>query len=605
MTRVIIYTRVSSEDQVKNYSLGTQRPECIAFAQAQGWTVVDTVTEAQTATNNDRPAFQRVLSRIEAGEADTLLVHTQDRFSRDMTDTLNDLRRLRRVGAGVWTVMGGQLKIETAIEQIMTVFGAFGGQKVIEDMRERAMRGQRGRADAGRLMGGRAPYGYRYPQEERYPDGRLQKWRLEENPETAPVVRRIFAEYLAGRSVRSIAAGLTLDGIPRPTEDGKAWNPAFVHKLLRKEAYIGRAYALGSVPTSEGSKGYGFDREKAVVLPEGTIPPLVTDEDWQRAQEAGRLNKEASPGTLDDEATLLRGGIIRCGRCGRAMKRSRSKRYGPGYQCNAASNPSNPCGKPSPNTLARFIDPKIWENATRLCLEPGMVRAELDRLREAKPDSGRLESLQTELARTTKALQTATRRMLLIADDEEATAIAESIVREQSARKRALDREIAATTGRHSVLSGLDAAVASFEAEMQAQSKRLSGMGYDEKRALLRRLGVRVRLYPEGSAFRWLMTAQPLGELALDGAFGTAQTVTAEMRAAQAAFEMEESGFRARVDDCWREQATLIGNATPDSGLAPVYSEAGRCGSSSTGTTDPGTRTGSPPNRRATSTVSL
>lgn len=223
--RVIIYLRVSSEDQVKNYSLGTQRPACLTFAQAQDWTIVDTVTEAQTASNDRRPVLQRVLSRIQAGEADTLLVYTQDRLSRDITDTLVIIRDLRRAGAAVWTVLEGHRNTDNALETVMVGLGAFAGQKELEDKRERAMRGQKGRADAGRLLGNARPvYGYRYPQDERYPDGRLQKWRLEENPETAPVVRRIYAEYLAGKSVRSIAARLTLDGIPRPTEDGKAWN---------------------------------------------------------------------------------------------------------------------------------------------------------------------------------------------------------------------------------------------------------------------------------------------------------------------------------------------------------------------------------------------
>jgi hypothetical protein len=74
----------------------------------------------------------------------------------------------------------------------------------------------------GRFLGGRPPYGYRladagpHPNPAKAADGkRLHK--LEPDPDTAWVVQRIFAEYLAGRGLFAIAEGLTRDQIASPS----------------------------------------------------------------------------------------------------------------------------------------------------------------------------------------------------------------------------------------------------------------------------------------------------------------------------------------------------------------------------------------------------
>ena len=64
----------------------------------------------------------------------------------------------------------------------------------------------------GRFLGGRPPYGYRladagaHPNPGKAADGK-RLHRLEVDPTAAPVVQRIFAEYIAGRGYFAIAAG--------------------------------------------------------------------------------------------------------------------------------------------------------------------------------------------------------------------------------------------------------------------------------------------------------------------------------------------------------------------------------------------------------------
>ena len=82
----------------------------------------------------------------------------------------------------------------------------------------------------GRFLGGRPPYGYRladagpHPNPGKAAEGK-RLHRLEPDPVTAPVVERIFAEYVAGRGMTSIARGLTQDGIACPSAYDRARNP--------------------------------------------------------------------------------------------------------------------------------------------------------------------------------------------------------------------------------------------------------------------------------------------------------------------------------------------------------------------------------------------
>src|SRR5579872_5105854 len=75
----------------------------------------------------------------------------------------------------------------------------------------------------GRFLGGRPPYGYRladagpHPNPAKAADGR-RLHSLEPHPDYAPVVRLIFASYVAGHGLYAIAEHLTSSGILSPSQ---------------------------------------------------------------------------------------------------------------------------------------------------------------------------------------------------------------------------------------------------------------------------------------------------------------------------------------------------------------------------------------------------
>ena len=105
----------------------------------------------------------------------------------------------------------------------------------------------------GRFLGGRPPYGYRSST----PGGTRTRPRPStasactswNRPGTAWVVRRIFAEYLAGRGLFAIAEGLIRDQILSPSQHdrarnrhrtGEGWSKSAVRASVTIPRYTGR-----------------------------------------------------------------------------------------------------------------------------------------------------------------------------------------------------------------------------------------------------------------------------------------------------------------------------------------------------------------------------
>src|SRR5262249_25449769 len=93
LVRCALYTRKSTEEGLEQAfnSLDAQREAAAAFIRSQagdGWTCLpDRYDDGGfTGGNTDRPALQRLLADIEAGQVDCVVVYKVDRLSRSLLD---------------------------------------------------------------------------------------------------------------------------------------------------------------------------------------------------------------------------------------------------------------------------------------------------------------------------------------------------------------------------------------------------------------------------------------------------------------------------------------------------------------------------------------
>ena len=91
--RCAIYTRKSTEEGLDQdfSSLDAQREAAEAFIHSQahaGWTALAARYDdgGYSGSNLDRPALQRLLADIQAGQIDCVLTHRVDRLSRSLLD---------------------------------------------------------------------------------------------------------------------------------------------------------------------------------------------------------------------------------------------------------------------------------------------------------------------------------------------------------------------------------------------------------------------------------------------------------------------------------------------------------------------------------------
>jgi len=131
------------------------------------------------------------------------------------------------------------------------------------------------------------------------------------------VVRRIFDDYVAGgHSTREITRRLNADGVPTPTSARAVWGTSTIGRLLRNEAYVGRAYynRTESVPDprpGRATRQVPRAREEWIEIP---VPTIIAEDLFEAASGVSRDNSKWSPRNADDDAWLLRA-LVRCGVC--------------------------------------------------------------------------------------------------------------------------------------------------------------------------------------------------------------------------------------------------------------------------------------------------
>ena len=163
---------------------------------------------------------------------DAILVWKLSRFARSREDSIVFKALLRKHGVQVVSITEpfedtptGKL-LEAIIESLDEFYSANLGQEVLRGMRESASRGF--------YVASRTPYGYRWV---KVKDGNKERPKLELHPHRAPVVARIFREFLAGAGLKDIVRALNSEGILAPR--GKKWGKTTLHKILVNEAYTG------------------------------------------------------------------------------------------------------------------------------------------------------------------------------------------------------------------------------------------------------------------------------------------------------------------------------------------------------------------------------
>jgi site-specific DNA recombinase len=229
--RVSIYARYSSDLQ-RAASIEDQLLVCTERVVREKWTLTATYTDRGiSGASQLRPGYQKLLEDARKGEFDIVLAEALDRISRDQEHVASFFKLMSFAGIRIVTLAEGEIsELHVGLKGTMNAL-------FLKDLADKTRRGLRGRVEQGRSGGGLC-YGYTIVEIG-------ERGGREIFPSEAAVVRRIFADFAAGKSPRRIAAELNREGIPGPA--GRPWGDTTIrgHALrgtgvLRNELYVGR-----------------------------------------------------------------------------------------------------------------------------------------------------------------------------------------------------------------------------------------------------------------------------------------------------------------------------------------------------------------------------
>lgn len=405
--RAAIYCRVSKEDkEKKSYSLVTQRDDCLAFAQQEGYSVSPEhiFSEDYTGKTLYRPLLPTLRDLVSTGQVEVVIVHDLDRLSRKLAHQLLLIDDFARYEVELRIVLmpdtddspEGQL-----LSHVKGVIAEYERAKILE----RTARGRRGRAQAGHVPQGRQTLGYRY-----VPHGKGKGAHYEIDEAEAALVRRIFDLYVHhGYALTALARLLTAEGVPLPSEyarklSARVWHRSTIYKILCNETYIGVMYdnkthrIPGEKNPDQNTRRRRVPREEWIAI---KVPSLIEPALFEAAQARMARNKIQSTRNRKHDYLLVER-RLRCGQCGLVLFGCLDGR---GYAMYRCSRPAY-ADVVTPHTRRSFqaleIERYVWSRVEQVLTQPELILAEV--AKQADDSTTLLATYATEQAHYQKQL---------------------------------------------------------------------------------------------------------------------------------------------------------------------------------------------------------
>ena len=496
--RVAIYARVSTDAQEARGTIGSQLALLRERVVREGHELVAEYTDdGLSGARLDRPGLDALRDAAEAGYFEGVWCLSADRLARMYAYQVIVLDELSRHGVTVRFHDTPQIEDDPQARLLTQVQGVIAEYERAK-IGERYRRGKLWRSRAGEVIAWKVPYGYR-----RLPRAGERPAHLEVFEREAAVVRRIFDDYVRKDiSMRQIAMGLNRDGIRSPT--GRAvWSVSTIGRILRNEAYIGRAYynRTETVPQRRHAgktRQVQRPRDQWIAI---AVPAILDETLFEAAQRVSRDNSRWNPRRAEPGHWLLRG-LVKCGHCGVGVSchkmRGRNGTFHRYYYCHnhdplRAGGEHRRC--PERNIRADELDTFVFEQVRETLLRPEVLLAG-ERALSARREPVADELLQAQLAKLQRKSDAANAEKRRLVDLYQAALIdRDELLRrskEVQDRKQSVEQQCDALIAQRKELARQNALrerIIGFSATVGASINHLD---FDQRQKLLRLVVERV-----------------------------------------------------------------------------------------------------------------
>jgi site-specific DNA recombinase len=376
--RVATYSRVSTQEQAtENTSLASQEGQLTAYCNMAGWTIINNyVDPGFTGRNGDRPGLTRLLADAKIGLFDKVIVCKLDRMARNLRLLMDIESQLNGNHVSLTSI---KESIDTSNSTGKMVFQLFGmiAEWERETIIERTKSGRIQRYKEGCWAGGKPPYGYTYDKVSR---------KLIINEDHAKVVRFIFNEYSAGKSLDTIEDALNIEKIPTIRGKKQGWLSSAIRFILINPVYKGTLIVNRRSHIANIAR---VDMKNVIVI---KVPAIVTEPVWNTVQSRLKSNKKMRPPRKNP---WLLQGLITCGQCGLSYQGQYRGPTRKGYACRGRLKEGHTDGSSrctAPTLDIDWLENEVWVKIANMLNDP-------DKLTQAVQHSLKtLQSRQSELS---------------------------------------------------------------------------------------------------------------------------------------------------------------------------------------------------------------
>lgn len=271
--------------------------------------------EGITGTNTkNRTDFNRMIDDCLAGRIDMIITKSISRFARNTLDCLRYVRLLKEKGVAVFFEKENIDTMDSKGEVLLTILSSL-AQDESRSISENSRWGIMRRFQQGKVRVNHKKFtGY----------DKDENGELIIDEKEAAIVRRIFAEYLAGKGLKAIGKGLAADGIITATGN-TFWHESVIKQMLQNEKYAGDALLQKTITvdflTHKRVKNEGQVQQFFV---ENSHPAIISKETFQAVQREmerrGQLiARDKNPSRYTNRYPFS--GKIFCGECGEPFRR--------------------------------------------------------------------------------------------------------------------------------------------------------------------------------------------------------------------------------------------------------------------------------------------
>lgn len=284
--RAAIYTRISNDKTGEALGVERQELDCRDLCTRHGWIATSVYTDNSISAYSEkhRPAYEQLISDIEAGLIDVVVSWNHDRLNRRPKELERYVDVCEHSKVDTYTVRAGHFDLSTpsgrAIARTLAAWASY----EVETSTERVKAAKLQQAKAGKWSGGQRPFGY---------EPRCEAIREEE----AAIIRELADRVTWGESFNALAFDLNRRGIV--TTNGKTWNALKIRNMLMHARYAGIREHNGTHYPAEW-------------------PAILDRETWDYLQEAivRHARKYVQRGPM---RKFLLTGYAYCGNCGNRM----------------------------------------------------------------------------------------------------------------------------------------------------------------------------------------------------------------------------------------------------------------------------------------------